>query len=178
MTNLYAILDVSENATEEEIRKAYRTLAKKYHPDVNKSAEAQSKFIFINKAYETLVDRRKRFDFDQKRKATIDPFYTHKRWEEEQKAIQEELDIKAYKEFLKKKERIKESGMYYPYMILFYVCTTLLIGFSFLILAGCAFTIVKYHVLMLLFMMPFICLAAILLRFTLDEYKKYRALFF
>lgn len=62
----YEILGVSKNAREEEIKKAYRRLARKYHPDVNpgdKSAEA--KFKEINDAYQVLSDKEKRKLYDQ-----------------------------------------------------------------------------------------------------------------
>jgi len=62
----YAILGVKRNASEREIKQAYRQLARKYHPDVNpgdKSAEA--KFKQINEAYELLSDKEKRKKYDQ-----------------------------------------------------------------------------------------------------------------
>ena len=53
--NHYQNLGVSTNATEAEIKKAYRTLAKKYHPDKNKSQDAATRFISINRSYELLL---------------------------------------------------------------------------------------------------------------------------
>ncbi len=60
----YATLGVPKDATKEEIQKSYRKLARKYHPDVNKSAGAESKFKEINEAYEVLKDpgNRKKYD--------------------------------------------------------------------------------------------------------------------
>jgi len=63
--SLYETLEVSENATPEEIKKAYRKLARKYHPDINKSPEAQEKFKEINAAYEVLSDSEKKAKYDQ-----------------------------------------------------------------------------------------------------------------
>ena len=51
----YRILGLSPTASEEDIKKAYRNLAKQWHPDVNKSPEATEKFKKINQAYETLM---------------------------------------------------------------------------------------------------------------------------
>ena len=63
--SLYETLDISENASADEIKKAYRKLARKYHPDINKEPEAQEKFKEINAAYEVLSDPDKKTKYDQ-----------------------------------------------------------------------------------------------------------------
>ncbi|WP_154414225.1 DnaJ C-terminal domain-containing protein [Helicobacter pylori] len=63
--SLYQTLDVSENANQDEIKKSYRRLARKYHPDLNKTKEAEEKFKEINAAYEILSDKEKRRQYDQ-----------------------------------------------------------------------------------------------------------------
>jgi len=60
----YEILGVSKNATEQEIKSAFRKLARKYHPDVNKSPDAVQKFKDINEANEVLSDPKKRQRYD------------------------------------------------------------------------------------------------------------------
>ena len=60
----YEILGVKREATEQEIKSAYRKLARKYHPDVNKTKEAEAKFKDINEAYEVLGDKEKRQRYD------------------------------------------------------------------------------------------------------------------
>lgn len=60
----YAILGVSEDANFQEIKKSYRKLAKKYHPDRNKSDNAEETIKKINEAFETLSDRKKRKQYD------------------------------------------------------------------------------------------------------------------
>jgi molecular chaperone DnaJ len=61
----YEILGVGKNATKEEIKKAYRKLSKKYHPDINKEPDAAEKFKEIKEAYEVLSDDQKRAHYDQ-----------------------------------------------------------------------------------------------------------------
>lgn len=60
----YETLGVKRDATEAEIKSAYRKLARKYHPDVNKTKEAEEKFKEINEAYEVLGDKQKRQRYD------------------------------------------------------------------------------------------------------------------
>ncbi len=62
--SLYDTLEVNENASADEIKKAYRKLARKYHPDINKTAEAEEKFKEINAAYEILSDSEKKQQYD------------------------------------------------------------------------------------------------------------------
>ena len=62
----YSILGIDKNASEDDIKSAYRKLAKKYHPDLNKdNPDAAEKFKEINEAYEVLGDKQKRSNYDQ-----------------------------------------------------------------------------------------------------------------
>jgi curved DNA-binding protein len=63
--SLYETLEISENASEAEIKKAYRKLARQYHPDVNKDKGAEDKFKEINAAYEILSDKEKKAQYDR-----------------------------------------------------------------------------------------------------------------
>jgi curved DNA-binding protein len=62
--SLYETLEINDSASEVEIKKAYRKLARKYHPDVNKDKGAEDKFKEINSAYEILSDKQKKAQYD------------------------------------------------------------------------------------------------------------------
>lgn len=64
MQDYYQTLGVSENASEAEIKKAFRRLAKKFHPDRNSGAEAEARFKSVNEAYSVVGDPKKRAQYD------------------------------------------------------------------------------------------------------------------
>ena len=61
----YEVLGVSKNASDDEIKSAFRKLAKKYHPDINKDPDAPEKFKEAQEAYAVLSDKNKRSQYDQ-----------------------------------------------------------------------------------------------------------------
>ena len=63
--SLYETLGISQSATEADIKKSYRKLARQFHPDINKEADAEEKFKEVNAAYEILSDKKKRAQYDQ-----------------------------------------------------------------------------------------------------------------
>jgi len=65
MGDLYNVLEIDRNASQDEIKKAYRKLSKKYHPDVNKDPGAEDKFKEISSAYEVLSDSNKKSNYDR-----------------------------------------------------------------------------------------------------------------
>ena len=65
MENLYAILGVAPNASDDEIKKVYRSLAMRYHPDRNDAPGAEARFKAVTKAYEILSDRARREEYNQ-----------------------------------------------------------------------------------------------------------------
>jgi DnaJ homolog subfamily A member 2 len=64
-TELYDILEINPNASEDDIKKSYKKLAFKYHPDRNKNSDSKEKFQKIQTAYETLIDKNKRELYDK-----------------------------------------------------------------------------------------------------------------
>lgn len=65
MSDYYEILGIDKNASKDEIKSAFRKMARKWHPDVNKAPEAEAKFKELGKAYETLMDDEKRATYDR-----------------------------------------------------------------------------------------------------------------
>ena len=61
----YEVLGISRTASEQEIKRAYRTMARKYHPDINKDADAEDVFKEVNEAYEVLSDADRRAAYDR-----------------------------------------------------------------------------------------------------------------
>ena len=70
----YEVLGIQKGASDEEIKKSFRKLAKKYHPDLNPGdAEAEKNFKEVNEAYEVLSDSDKKARYDQYGHAGVDP---------------------------------------------------------------------------------------------------------
>jgi len=117
----YKILGIPQDATAEQIRQAYRSMAKLYHPDVNKSPNAKVLFQLINEAYQVLVDPEKKrwYDFklkypsttgmkpqaERRRTATYESYYkAYTRYQQEKK---------EEKEFTKYKKTLLDNFLFY-----------------------------------------------------------------
>ena len=72
----YEVLGIAKGASDDEIKKAYRKMAKKYHPDLHPGdKEAETSFKEVNEAYEVLSDKDKKARYDQFGHAGVDPNY-------------------------------------------------------------------------------------------------------
>lgn len=72
LKNFYKILGISQSATQDEVKRAFRNLAKKYHPDNNTDSSANEMMQQITEAYEVLSDITKRKSYDEKFKTQLD----------------------------------------------------------------------------------------------------------
>ncbi|MEY3692123.1 MAG: chaperone protein DnaJ, partial [Bacillota bacterium] len=70
--DFYEVLGVSKNASKDDIKAAYRKLAKQFHPDINKAPDAEKKFKEVQEAYDVLYDDQKKAAYDQFGHAAFD----------------------------------------------------------------------------------------------------------
>ncbi|XP_015088367.1 dnaJ homolog subfamily B member 9 isoform X1 [Solanum pennellii] len=94
----YEVLGISSSATAEEIKKAYRKLALKYHPDVNKEQNAQEKFMRIKHAYNTLLNSKTRKRYDSRSDTSSYSYYSGA---ERNRSAADEEDFYSFGSFFK-----------------------------------------------------------------------------
>lgn len=109
-SDYYKILGLPSSASENEVRKKYRLLAMKYHPDKNPSAFAQEKFIEITEAYEILIGKKTLPATSRKTDAKDDPKEKERKREERIKEAQKRYKEQVLKEYL-------ENERYYQSLI-------------------------------------------------------------
>ncbi len=80
LINYYFILGVAHNATDADIKKAYRTKAKLIHPDINKNSNAKTQFQQLSEAYLTLINSDKRKKYDDKWKSRYGYSFIHRKY--------------------------------------------------------------------------------------------------
>ncbi|HEX3008043.1 MAG TPA: DnaJ domain-containing protein [Bacteroidales bacterium] len=120
--NYFEILNLTPPATEEEIKQAYRTLAKIYHPDINPGPDAHQRFLEISEAYEFLLEDLKnkggRIIYDQ------DDVISREYIEELRRKARERAEERArlrYEKLQKEHEEFQESGLYDAVLVLSYL---------------------------------------------------------
>lgn len=117
MPNFYQILEVSETATTAEIKKAYRTLAKEYHPDMNPAKDAHDKFIQLEEAYSCLSKAHSRRIYDNLLQNRVRSASVNQKYENDLKKRRAEARRRAahharmsYQQY-QKDEMLKYSGV-------------------------------------------------------------------
>jgi len=173
----YDILGVSPNATEQEIRRAYRRMAKKFHPDINQSPGADSEFLRIKRAYDILINEGSRASFQQSYRNPMSSYEAYMAWKKRQQEKVEEEARLRYQEFLKSKERFRESPWYYPAFVLIYVAAGLCYLFSASVILLCAYVLHKTHIIVILLMLPFISGAVYFIKRTGTWFKEAKKFF-
>ena len=115
MLNCYNILEISNSANTDEIKKAYRKQALEWHPDINKSNNANEMFIKINYAYSILIDNEKRKVHDSLLNINVskvikdEEFNNRIKWESEAKTQAQEYVNMGYNNFKNKVDEILEK---------------------------------------------------------------------
>jgi DnaJ-class molecular chaperone len=105
LKNYYSILGIHQGASESEIKRAYRVLAKKFHPDRNNARNAKENFIEITEAYKVLVNSITRKDYD----ALFNQYLRKERTHSEQYSARNR-DSKSEEAFREKKKTQTESN--------------------------------------------------------------------
>lgn len=174
--NYYELLEISRTATTAEIRKAYRSKAKIYHPDMNMHTNSHMHFLILTQAYETLIDPNKRHVYDLMLVTSKEPMLTYDQWKEIEKRRIKEEEEQEYQAFLERRQKFQESKYYTPSRLLLQIGPPAIYMISLLMLAGCGWLMWKIHPLFIFVLIPFISLAIYLFLATpkwLKEAKKY-----
>jgi hypothetical protein len=111
----YHILEISPGASESEIKKAYRRLARKYHPDVSNEENAQERFLEITEAYQNLIEK------PGSRRFIYDTVVTHPNREEQRRERARQYARMRYEEFKKSNLAFQKAWYYMPAKILTYL---------------------------------------------------------
>jgi curved DNA-binding protein CbpA len=174
--NYYEILEISRTASIPEIKKAYRSKAKLYHPDMNLSSNSSMHFLILRQAYETLMDANKRYLYDLSLISNSEQLLTYSQWKEIEKRKIKEEEEKEYELFLKRKESFQKSKYFIPARILFFIAPTLSYLFSISIILACSWLMWEFHPLVFVVLVPFVCLSIYLMLAIpkwIIELKKY-----
>ncbi len=137
----YRILEIPPDASKQEIKRAYWRQAKKWHPDVNPSEEAQTQFIRLNQAYEILVNGKLppkpvvyTPSYTDSQEELLQRLYRQKRYREQYQERAAQFARMQYEEFKKNNEIFKSSFWYIPAKIFTYFAWIVgnLVGVGFL----------------------------------------------
>ncbi len=110
--NYYSIMGVSRNATSDELKRAFKDKAKKYHPDVSKAPDAHQKFIEIGEAYEVLKDPNSRREYD----ALLDQTSRRKQYTQTDSSSRKSYQSRDYSDFRDTQQKAKTQAENYASM--------------------------------------------------------------
>ena len=169
----HKILGLQKDAGPDEIKRAYRQLAKKYHPDISKAFDAHDQFIKITEAYEILINR-DLHEYYFQRETTRDPGFMHAQYKKAREEARENAQRYArmkYEKFIREQEAFKKSGWHDLILTLRYVLRIMVFPIIvFLIIMPLVSEEVSQHpsgyVMFWLF-------ATILIIFVVNNWKKY-----
>jgi hypothetical protein len=174
--NYYDLLDIPRTATVQQIRKAYRSKAKLFHPDVNLHSDSHMHFLILTQAYETLIDPNKRHLYDMALISNTEHLLTYEQWKEiERRKIKEEEAL-AYQDFLRRKELFQHSIYFKPAKVLLFIAPILTYLISIAIILCCIWLMWAYHPMFIFLFLPFLCLSIYVLFSTpkwVSASKKY-----
>ena len=137
MKNYYSILGIPEDASDQDIKKAYRELAKKFHPDINRAKDAHDKFIEITEAYEFLIEQRKlevltdNPQNSENANQTADTAWYYERLRQQVREKAQQHARVKYEQFKKQHEAFRESGLEDAGLLLTIIFRVMLIIFFF-----------------------------------------------
>jgi hypothetical protein len=169
----HKILGLDKTAGPDQIKRAYRQLAKKYHPDINKSPDAHDQFIRITEAYEILINQ-DLHEYYLHRESTRDPGFMRKQYEKAREEAQESARRYArmkYEKFIREQEAFKKSGWHDLILTIRYFLRIMVFPIIvFLIVVPLVSEEVSEHPSGYVM---FWLLACILILFVLSNWKKY-----
>jgi hypothetical protein len=169
----HKILGLHKNAGPDDIKRAYRQLAKKYHPDINKAPDAHDQFISITEAYEILISR-DLHEFYIQRESASDPVFMRAQYEKAREEARESARRYArmkYEKFIQEQEAFKKSGWHDLILSLRYLLRILVFPIIvFLILMPLVSEEVSQHPSGYVM---FWLLASILILFVINNWKEY-----
>jgi curved DNA-binding protein CbpA len=169
MSSYYDILCIPQQATEEEIRKAYRKQALLFHPDRNTSPDATARFLMILQAYEVLSDKNKRFLYDHKLGEYAKGIYDlpdYETWKA-QKAEERKREEQQQRELLEKLRKEFRDDPYYSFKkasIYFKSYSGIILGIICLLLSF--YLVFITHVIVFFVVLPFICAGLLISYFS------------
>lgn len=130
MKDYYQILEISPESTVDEIKQAYRRLAKLYHPDVNKQPDAHEKFIEISEAYEVLIHQTAYTVNSPEHTDVPSPDYDYETFIRKVREAAQKQARMRYEKFAREHEAFRQSGLYDASILLAYLGKVILPFFA------------------------------------------------